>query len=422
MQYQFIKHLVLLALLCAISALMPQGVYGQCFTPPDGLVGWWPGDGNFKDYVGTNNGIGMGNTTFATGLVGQAFEFDGSTNSFVDLGKSSAFNLSQFTVETWAFFDPNVLNNIINSANNHIFGSLLAMGSYWSCDGGFELFYENVNPSGVGNQISFQVAAACNRYSRADLDNAIFVAGWYHVVGTYDGNVARVYVNGNLAGTGLSCPGVGINSYPLRIGAGNGLEHDGWSDRFPGRIDEASLYNRALNSNEIAAIYAAGSAGKCKSQVSILPSNQVGYWGKSATFTASVMNLSPAAYQWFKDSLAISGATDATLVLTNLQSTNAGSYTVSVSSVGGNTINSAPANLSVSTASVNIALYSGVTIDGVVGQTYGVQATTNLSDAASWIGMTNITLNVTKQIWYDAQPAAEAQRYYRVVAGPISIP
>src|SRR5207245_2639868 len=33
--------------------------------------------------------------------------------------------------------------------------------------------------------------------------------------------------------------------------------------RFKGLIDEVSIYNRALASNEIAAIYAAGNAGKC---------------------------------------------------------------------------------------------------------------------------------------------------------------
>ena len=152
------------------------------------------------------------------------------------------------------------------------------------------------------------------------------------------------------------------------------------------------------------------------------PRSQTGYWGRSVTFSVAVTNAEPpVTYQWHKDSTPLVDATTATLVLTNLQSTNAGTYTVVVTDAVTN-LTSLPATLTVNPAGVGIALYAGVSIDGVVGQTYGVQATTNLSDAASWAGMTNITLNVTRQIWYDYEPASEAQRYYRVVAGPISIP
>ena len=73
-------------------------------------------------------------------------------------------------------------------------------------------------------------------------------------------------------------------------------------------------------------------------------------------------------------------------------------------------------------AGVELALYAGVAIDGVVGQTYGVQSTTDLADSGSWAGVANVTLSAPKQVWYDAEPASQPRRYYRVVAGPISIP
>ena len=63
-----------------------------------------------------------------------------------------------------------------------------------------------------------------------------------------------------------------------------------------------------------------------------------------------------------------------------------------------------------------------MTIDGVVGQTYGIQTSASLANTNSWAGATNVTLTVPTQIWYDSQPAAQAQHYYRVVPGPISIP
>jgi hypothetical protein len=51
-----------------------------------------------------------------------------------------------------------------------------------------------------------------------------------------------------------------------------------WDHKLNGRLDEVSLYNRALSAGDIAAIYAAGVAGKCK-----------GPSGSSAQFLAPVV-------------------------------------------------------------------------------------------------------------------------------------
>ena len=86
-----------------------------------------------------------------------------------------------------------------------------------------------------------------------------------HVVATWDGTTANLYTNGlrNVQGA-LAGPFNGP-SCPFFIG---GVNYNGscgpWDDGyFSGVIDEVSIYNRALSSTEIAAIYAAGSAGKC---------------------------------------------------------------------------------------------------------------------------------------------------------------
>jgi hypothetical protein len=73
------------------------------------------------------------------------------------------------------------------------------------------------------------------------------------------------------------------------------------------------------------------------------PQSQLGHWGKSATFsvTAKGGNL-PLSYQWFVGSAPIFNATNAMLVLNNLQATNAGAYTVKVSDAVGNSVTSTP--------------------------------------------------------------------------------
>ncbi|MGA2866909.1 MAG: hypothetical protein ABSF95_20740 [Verrucomicrobiota bacterium] len=61
-----------------------------CSLPPGGMIGWWPGDGSAADIVGVNDGTLMGSGTYAPGMVGQAFNFDGS-GACVELAPAWAF-------------------------------------------------------------------------------------------------------------------------------------------------------------------------------------------------------------------------------------------------------------------------------------------------------------------------------------------
>jgi hypothetical protein len=191
---------------------------------------------------------------------------------------------------------------------------------------------------------------------------------------------------------------------------------------FNGLIDEVSFFNRALSGAEIQSIYNAGSAGKCIVPfITSQPRGQVGYWGKSVTFTVTSAGTTPLSYQWLKNATPVQGASGSSLVLTNLQLTDAGNYSVVVTNAYGSTTSS-NAYLTMNPAGVSLALYSGITIDGVVGLTYGVQYSTDLSNTNSWRGMANVTLGVPTELWFDTQPANQPQRYYRVVPGPISVP
>ena len=151
------------------------------------------------------------------------------------------------------------------------------------------------------------------------------------------------------------------------------------------------------------------------------PRGQVGYWGKSVTFSVGAVGSPSLHYQWLRDTAPIEGASGSSLLLTNLQATNAGNYSVVVTNDYGGTTSS-NAYLTVNPAGVSLALYSGVTIDGMVGLTYGIQYSTNLSNPNGWWGTANVTLGVPTQLWFDVQPANQPQRYYRVVPGPIPVP
>ena len=76
-----------------------QSVFGQdCAPVPPGLVGWWSGDGSASDIIGTNNNSTVvAPTGFVSGMVGQAFSFDGT----IGPQPPSALNLTRFTVDAW---------------------------------------------------------------------------------------------------------------------------------------------------------------------------------------------------------------------------------------------------------------------------------------------------------------------------------
>jgi len=65
--------------------------------------------------------------------------------------------------------------------------------------------------------------------------------------------------------------------------------------------------------------------------------------GASASFTVTAVGEPIPTYQWNKDAVAVSGATSATLTLANVQATQAGSYTVTVSNNMGNVTSTAAA-------------------------------------------------------------------------------
>src|SRR5262249_37947343 len=75
-------------------------------APPAGLTSWWTGDGSNTanpalDLAGTNSGTLNGGAAYAAGLVGNAFRFDGSAGSFVDIPNAASLNS---TTATWSFW------------------------------------------------------------------------------------------------------------------------------------------------------------------------------------------------------------------------------------------------------------------------------------------------------------------------------
>src|SRR4030095_5523295 len=108
------------------------------------------------------------------------------------------------------------------------------------------------------------------------------------------------------------------------------VDHAG--DPWLGGIDDMRIYNRLLTDEDVAALYQ--DAGEVAPSAPSLIEHPIGtskFVGES--FVTSILDdgTEPLNYQWKKDGQDIVGATESTLVLTNLTLQSAGSYIVVVS-------------------------------------------------------------------------------------------
>ncbi len=228
----------------------------NCTPPPAGLVGWWPGEGNANDITGTNNGTLQGGATANTiGLVGTAFGFDG-TNSYVQIPDAPALRPTNLTIEAWVRFDS------LDSAGSggSPAGQQYIVFKQNSQNGAFEGYNLLKNRYGNGDVFSFLISSG----DSVEVDSVTLISTgvWYHVAGVRGTNFVQLYINGQLEDQAAIGFPQDYSALPLYFGTSG---QPSWDHKFQGALDEVTLYNRALSSNEIAAIYAAGAAGKCKS-------------------------------------------------------------------------------------------------------------------------------------------------------------
>src|SRR5204862_589831 len=169
-----------------------------------------------------------------------------------------------------------------------------------------------------------------------DIEGTTFISTnvWYHVAGVRGSNFLQLYVNSQLEAQATVSFPQDYGTQPLFFGTSGSAS---WDHKLNGSLDEVSLYNRALSSNEISSVYVAGAAGKCLVPViSIQPQSQTVSLGGIANFNVTASGSLPLTYQWQRSSTNltnggnISGASSSALALTNVQTSDAAGYRVIV--------------------------------------------------------------------------------------------
>ena len=146
--------------------------------------------------------------------------------------------------------------------------------------------------------------------------------------------------------------------------------------------------------------------------ITTAPHDQTSCVGAGATFKVNVEGVEPLAYRWyFNGTNLLAGETNAQLNLLNLQTNQAGLYSVTVSNTFG-TVASAPARLLVFDACVGVHLYAGLSVTGVVGRTYSVEYVTNLA-ANNWAPVASNTLSQPYWLFIDTNTPFNPQKFFR---------
>jgi hypothetical protein len=326
--------------LCLTANLMAQPNY----VPTNGLVGWWPFNGNADDESGNgNNGTVNGATLTADrfGNSNKAYSFDG-------------------------------VNDFIQSPNQTLTGSVSFSGWYQMSDfdtPGNDMFYIS-NQSTTNDIYSSNIAFGFRSY-QGQYGHSTYVASpltgyyatnnlpienvWHHITCVFEnGSYVKMYLdniliysNNNVA-TSLSQA-----SLPLLFG-GTGTSSFYY---YLGQLDDIGIWNRALTEQEIANLY----NGCSNTSITSQPANTIANPTTAAQFSIAASNVTSCQWQTdlgvgfqnVSNAGQFSGATNDTLTVSNVSTTNNNQQFRCIINSNGCVDTSTVAVLSVSTNGIN---------------------------------------------------------------------
>lgn len=210
-------------------------------VPTNGLVAYYPFNGNANDLSGNGNTgftTNISSTTDRKGNSAGAFLFNGSTSS-VEIQHTSNLAFSN--------------NYSISVYVRHSSVSRSGTGYDWFC-----IFTKGDINSGVSLMQQASSSGILRFYhpgingSFTDYSNFISSNTWIHYVVVRNGSVTRIYQNGSLVQTKTGSGTPAFNNSNLKIGGPNTATFPYY---FHGAMDDLRIYNRALTDSEVLQLY-----------------------------------------------------------------------------------------------------------------------------------------------------------------------
>ncbi len=208
--------------------------------PTNGLVAYYPFNGNANDESGNGNNGTVNGASLTTDRFGKplnAYSFNGGGNN-ISCGNGSTLQISgNITVCAWAKLQP----------TSH--GQVVINKYYLSADRGWLI---ETSTSGI---VQFNVRSGGGTFFTSGGNYSIFDNSWHFLVGQRVGDVIKIYVDGNLRGQNDTNHSGSISgSVDLRIGVQSDRPTDP-ATFANGLIDDVFIYNRAISESEISELY-----------------------------------------------------------------------------------------------------------------------------------------------------------------------
>lgn len=208
--------------------------------PTNGLVGYWPFNGNANDESGNgHNGTVTGAvlTSDRYGKNNAAYYFDG-TSDYIYITNSSLVSGSYVSISMWVFTDGTGAGFPIISGNQNDYNIFIKNDSTL-------VWIVTNSPSD-----SSPTSSHTTKYGFLPPNQ------WNHIVLNYDGSNLKMYINNKLS---QSIPATGQIYTPQSDYLAFGIYYLNGSPNgttsYKGKLDDVRIYNHALSSSEISALY-----------------------------------------------------------------------------------------------------------------------------------------------------------------------
>ena len=218
------------------------------YVPTEGLVAWYPFNGNANDESGyANNGVVFGaSLTFDRfGIASSAYNFDG--NDHIEAQHQDWLNMGTGST-TWTGWGKKTSGN----DHAHFLTKIEATSSPYSATGKYLRYGPNEN-------IEFAEGQSGNGGNSVNVHTSELLNEWVHLVGVKDSisGTMRIYQNGILMGESAI---QNEQSFDQSGSLFIGCEHPYISlpsgpQYFFGDLDDLGIWNRALTEEEILALY-----------------------------------------------------------------------------------------------------------------------------------------------------------------------